>query len=106
MVTVTEMIELGETLINCKQERTFIAHFGMTPLIVVVLWTLLLSSGDLLVFTPLQLLWTLHFLKCYQTVDVSAAFCKIDCKTWSKWVWIVIFALYQQLDLVLIMLHF
>ena len=67
-----------------------------------VIWQLLIEEHWPIVFKRIHLLETLHFLKCYPLQDIGASFCQVDHKTWHKWVWLTIIALYHTLHLVII----
>lgn len=48
----------------------------------------------------MHLLWTLYFLKTYNTEDVSCAFLRCDRKTFRLWVWRILAVLFTQLNTV------
>ena len=70
------------------QLRIFKAHFGLSPLVIAAVWNrledeaLLPANG-----TPLHLLWTLLFLKLYNTAAVLSTMCGTTAKTYRQWVW-------------------
>jgi hypothetical protein len=70
--------------------RRFKSFYGVSPLICQTVWNLLnankLPSGS----KPLHLLWTLIFLKQYNSEHVNHAITGADEKTFRKWVWIFI----------------
>lgn len=98
---ILEFLCLGEGLIGTTDERSFRAHFGVAPFITAILWELIRHCEHVL-FQPIHLLWALHFLKCYQSSETAAAFCRADRKTWRKWVWLILLALYLSLSMVII----
>ena len=84
--------------------RTFRSHFGVPYAIVNLLWHILEVTGlqyDIQ-FQAKHLLWALHFLKIYPLQDEGATFCDCDHKTRNKWIWLVLFALFGALNVVLI----
>ena len=75
-------------------ERRFISLFGVTLQICYLLWCMLDVANE----GPegacvCHLLWTLMFLKTYNTNDNLAADCKVDPKTFRKWKWLLLEAL-------------
>lgn len=90
---------LTQDMLNGFTTRKFITHFGVTPLVMEMLWQFLMEVRSIH-FQRKHLLWTMHFLKCYPLQDVGAAFCRSDSKTWHKWIWLTITTLYQCLDMV------
>jgi hypothetical protein len=80
------------------KERRFKEHFGIKPEMCASLWALCLPFLPVDA-SPMHLLWTLYFLKQYNTECVNAAFSNCDEKTFRKWCWIMIGVL-SSLDLV------
>lgn len=73
-------------------KRRFIALFGMEPVHVAILWTMLVGSGWLEYSgsrgsNPEHLLWALLFLKCYSTEELHAAQVGVCEKTFREWTW-------------------
>jgi hypothetical protein len=94
-----EFMLLGESLTGSPSMKSYRAHFGTVPIVVAIIWQLLIENHQVS-FLPMHFLWALHFLKCYPTTEVGASFCKVDPKTWRKWVWMVILGLFLALDMV------
>jgi len=70
----------------------FMAHFGLDPRMVSIVWKHLAASGWLHFAgvrgpKPEHFLWCLHWLKCYNTEEICAAHVGCDEKTFRKWVW-------------------
>jgi len=80
--------------------RRFISCFGCSPRIVAHLWKRIVSK-DLAPkgMRPQHLLWSLLFLKNYNTEDFLAPICGTNAKTYRKWIWSCIDVL-NDLDLV------
>lgn len=80
--------------------RTFRSFFGCNSGVATFLWNRArrqrLLPGD---FTPKHMLWTLAFIKLYETEAVLSGICGCDEKTFRKWVWKGIDVLFD-LDLV------
>ena len=86
------------------QFRRFKAHFGIDWLSCAKFWLIL---SPLLIEVchksakPKHLLWTLIFLRLYDTEEILAAKVDADEKTFRKWVWICIELMaYLQVDFV------
>src|SRR5947209_4782127 len=77
-------------------ERVFAAHFGLDKVTVTLVYVIFLAPD--VQFT--HLLWTLFFLKTYNTLDVCASFWSVDPKTFDKHVWDVMFVLWRKLHTV------
>lgn len=87
---------LGFELIKQKQnnslgigQRRFRAMFGVSYIHCSIIWTHIyddLPGGA----CPVHLLWTLMFLKCYNTEEVNRSLIDADEKTIRKWIWIFI----------------
>ena len=71
--------------------RRFRSWFGTDPLIVHLIWKILYESCWLFKaysVKPIHLLWSLHFLKNYETESENASiYGCVDEKTVRKWVW-------------------
>ena len=76
------------------QYRRFRGHFGVDWYICADLWLLLVPLlADEHYFRgakPKHLLWTLLFLKCYDTEVVLSARVHADEKTFRKWIWMFV----------------
>src|SRR4051794_6356755 len=92
--TITALLGVSWT------ERKFRANFGISSLSASVLWSFLLSLSIDLPLQPVYMLWTLYFLKVYDTVDVMAGRFHCDVATFSHWTWHILFLLYSSLDTV------
>jgi hypothetical protein len=80
--------------------RRFTACFGCSPRIVAHLWKRIVSKDLAPKGTrPQHLLWSLLFLKNYNTEDFLAPICGTDAKTYRKWIWSCIDVL-NDLDLI------
>lgn len=87
-----------------KAKRTavnrFVSTFGSDPYLVAEIWDHLQESRSTPhQFRPIHLLWTLSFLKLYNTEAILSSLCGCDEKTLRKWVWVGIDSL-SGLDLV------
>lgn len=81
----------GHNLCNSERVgmRRYKAMFGVTPNVCHIIWKLIqsrLPEGN----TPTHLLWTLYFLKNYNTEEVNRAVFHADEKTIRKWVWVFV----------------
>ena len=70
--------------------RTFLAFFGISPLLIFRLWRLIVEESNQECITPKHLMWTLLFLRCYSREEELATRIGVTEKTMRKWVWIVI----------------
>jgi hypothetical protein len=68
-------------------DREFSASFGVSKATAQVVLTTIVALNTGFAFEMRHILWTLFFLKCYCTVDVSAHHWNIDQKTYAAWVW-------------------
>lgn len=83
-------------------QRRFLALFGVSSSICSIIWNeieSLLPDGS----SPVHLLWTLLFLKNYNTEETNRAIIKADEKTIRKWIWIMVDAI-SKLKVVIMML--
>lgn len=68
--------------------RKFRSFFGCNSGVATYLWNRArrqkVLPGD---FTPKHLLWTLAFIKLYDSEIVLSGLCRCDAKTFRKWVW-------------------
>jgi len=74
------------------RKRRFMAHFGLDPRMVSIVWQHLAASGWLHFAgvrgaKPEHFLWCLHWFKCYDTEEICAACFGCDEKMFQKWVW-------------------
>jgi hypothetical protein len=81
-------------------DRKFAAHFGVCKQTVLILWLHLQTLELPWTLQMKHLLWSLHFLKVYTSVDVSASFWNVDPKTYSLWVWRVLLLIATTLNTV------
>ena len=87
---------LGRDIIwNRMTDRSFRAHFGCSPDVCSILWEMIDTQGCLRCsgMMPRHLLWTLNFLKAYETEDLIASRMGTTRKTLRKWIWIVLRAI-------------
>ncbi len=84
--------------------RKFAAHFGVSKQTVTVLWAHIQHHDPEGIFKLKHLFWTLYFMKVYSSLDVSASHWKVDAKTYSHWIWRLIFFLNLTLNTVRILL--
>ena len=76
-----------------NSHRSFRAHFGTGPLVCSQIWNRMIEPVRNKVIDglkPIHLLWALHFLKTYDTMDVLASKARVDRKTYAKWIWTVL----------------
>ena len=80
---------MGSHLSQNTHERRFKANFGASLTVAYTLWCLLdvVNEGPV-GGTVAHFLWTLMFLKLYDSNDVLAGRCKCDPNTFRKWVWL------------------
>ena len=84
---------MGTQLSRVTVGRRFSSFFGTTLSVTYLLWCKLMMDIPLCErpnVIIIHLLWTLMFLKTYQTTSVLAIKCKVDEKTYRKYVWLVI----------------
>lgn len=71
--------------------RRFISWFGAEPIFVALTWRKLHESGWLAYSgrrpKPEHLLWTLNWMRCYNTEDIGAGIAGVDEKTYREKVW-------------------
>ena len=82
---------LGATTTNWQ----FCSAFRVNPLLCHHLWnTITINQNPINASVqsvrPKHLLWTLLFLKQYNSTEMNAGICSIDEKTYRKWVWIFV----------------
>ena len=77
-------------------ERSFAANFGASPAVCTILWACC-QNQTAFPITAEHLLWTLNFLKCYETMDSMAAKFRCAERSLRTWIWIVGEVLDQQL---------
>ena len=97
------LLQIAEQTIihgSVRRERTFRSFFGCSSVVAAALWNRASKRNLLPVgFKPKHLLWTLAFMKLYDSGEVLAAICGCDEKTFRKWVWKGVDVLFD-LDLV------
>ena len=96
-----EWVQLFEHLCEVNStDRIFHANFGVSPLICAQVWEKLLVSYTQgpFPFRKKHLLWTLCFLKTYETNDSLSTKFGEEEKTFRKWVWRMLETLYEHLD--------
>lgn len=82
---------------NCKNStivglRRFRAMFGTSPYLCAIVWNRL-SSQLPESAVPVHLLWSLIFLKSYNTEEINRVMIGADEKTIRKWIWIIVNAI-------------
>jgi len=91
-----------ETLVNqfihITSERDWNSNFGVNSTIISLIWHKIQNRK----FKPIHLLWTLQFLRSYNTYDQGCHIWQISEKTYSYWIWIVVQSLYDSLSEVII----
>lgn len=72
------------------RRRRFLSVFGISPYVVSLIWDMFENGSDFAdtKIRPIHLLWTLYFLKVYDTETVCANACCCDEKTFRKWIWV------------------
>lgn len=88
--------ELGKSMLNnVKALRTFRAAFGLSPKTIARVWEKYLRHDGR--FQPKHFLWTLHFLRTYDTQDNSfPRFCRSR-DTYANYIWLVVDAIQERL---------
>ena len=83
-----------DTKYTAARHKHFGDTFGASPVVVAILWEKI-TTMDLapLNSMPIHLLWSLFFMKIYQTNKVMATFAGASVPTFTKWVWDFIFAI-------------
>ena len=82
-----------------NRSREFRSHFGVSPDVCAIAWTLLDRPAK---SKPIHLLWTLLLLKTYNTQDVLVGTCKTTRPTFIKWTTKFIFALAELTDKIIV----
>lgn len=70
--------------------RRFKTHFGVSPAICAIIWNKIKDNLPSNSFYEIHLLWTLYFLKTYNTEHLNHSFAKADEKTFRNKVWKII----------------
>ena len=71
-----------------KVETTFNGMYGMTVYQFLILWNLIHDQFNIdTYFSITHLLWTLYFLKQYQSRNVMTVLFRTSKNTLSKWIW-------------------
>ena len=84
---------------NIMPERIYRASFGISSFLTSKLWDLMQPIHELHTkYKPRYLLWTLLFLKQYNSDDVNANIAGVSPKTFRLWVWITIDAIANKTD--------
>jgi hypothetical protein len=84
--------------------RRFAAHFGVSVHTALIVWNLLEDVPNIII-KPIHILWTLYFLKTYDSVDVAATRFHCDSNTYNTWVCRVLYILYHKLQIVRIYIN-
>jgi hypothetical protein len=78
---------------NDTNLRLFRQSFGVSPIVMVKCWALLVEHGRNTRMKPKHLLWACLFLKTYGKEGTHCALAQCDPKTFRGWVWAVIRAI-------------
>lgn len=84
---------IGEDIVGRSghgNSRCYVAFFGLSPLRVAQLWSLIIETRSAKSFAPKHLLWGLLLLRSYNREEVLAALVGVMEKTFRKWAWMVI----------------
>ena len=75
-----------------RNARRFVAIFGTTPDICLIIWNMLMDNWTQYCNNPnpIHLLWSFRFMKAYNNWDSHAVEVGVDSKTFRKWVWFYI----------------
>ena len=88
-LTDSKFLLCSKKILNRKSmnHRQFVSHFGVSPRIAALAWNRMISDETLpLGGKPFHLLWTLCWLKTYQTEAVICSICNIGTEnTFRKW---------------------
>jgi hypothetical protein len=70
------------------KRRRFVSRFGVDALMVMTIWNTIIGQIEFPVgATVMNLLWSLSFLKTYDTEHNIAGFFGVDEKTYRNWNW-------------------
>ena len=93
-ISSTQFRNIAKLALNKSEsvsERVFKANFGISSFLASKLWDLLQPIHELHnKYRPRYLLWTLLFLKQYNSDDVSSNVVGVSVKTFRQWVWLTI----------------
>jgi len=83
---------LKRDIVPCNQTnlRLFKQSFGVSPIVMMQCWVLLVEHGRNTRMKPKHLLWACLFLKTYGKEGTHCALVQCDPKTFRRWVWAVI----------------
>lgn len=83
---------LGTGLLGLQSmdDRVFRAHFGCCPEVCSILWQRISRERTDGKAMPYHLLWTLNFLKAYDSEDVLATRFGTTRNTIRKWIWTIL----------------
>ena len=97
MLTSNDFLQLGVDLIGLRNHnrdnlRPFKSSFGVEPLYVALIWRKFVDNGTteragIRKAKPVHLLWTLLWLRTYNTIDHLSAMCTVTPKTFREKVW-------------------
>ena len=75
-----------------RNARWFVALFGTSPDVCLIIWNMLLDNWTQYCNNPnpIHLLWSFRFMKAYNNWDSHAVEVGVDSKTFRKWVWFYI----------------
>jgi hypothetical protein len=89
------LLLLGQVKTYCntlEATKVYRRFFGLTPEQTKWLWRMVEIPPK---GTIIHLLWALHFLRAYDTVDALCHRLNVTAKTWRKWVWAMVAAIAQ-----------
>jgi hypothetical protein len=91
-ITSQTVEAVAQTIIRTPGSmRHFKAAFGVSPFMCSVMWNYMDDQENLPHRAqPKHLLWTLLFLKLYNSENVLCSLCECDEKTFRKWVWLML----------------
>ena len=73
------------------------SFFGLSVELIVVVWNIISKRLGNYLFAKKHLLWTIYFMRHYQTDAVNATLWHCDTKTWKNKVKLVATLLYEEL---------
>jgi hypothetical protein len=83
-----------------RKRRQVRGFFGIDYISMNAIWKRVGDAALRFHLQPLHLLWTLHFLRVYDTVDRATVFWNTTYKTWSECIWRMIELIIEYVDTV------
>jgi hypothetical protein len=110
MQAIQENLDLWFTLIEeilgnrqrARNPRYVRAFFGLDVIAITVLWSLVSPVALAFGLSRKHLLWTLRFLRLYETCDRITVATGVEYETWREKIWKMIDIIIEQLDVVLL----